>query len=97
MFHFFVNLLNFSTRCYPVEIIWTAGENKKYLLHVLKKFKDSYLANQSEDFNGERMVIGAKGIIFKTSQDRNSFLSLYGKKFKARKVNYPMSLTIEKF
>lgn len=82
---------------YNLKIDWTAGKRREELMEIIKQYPNTYLGNQSEDFNGQTIYIGAKGIVFATKENMNHFLKNYGSNYNAKRTNMNMSLNVESF
>lgn len=91
------NLFSPKYEVYNLEIDWTAGKRREELMELIKQYPNTYLGNQSEDFNGQTIYIGAKGIVFANKESMNHFLKNYGSNYNAKRTNANMSLSVESF
>lgn len=82
---------------FNLEIDWTAGRKREELLEIIKQYSNVHLGNQSEDFNGQTIYIGAKGIVFSSQESLNHFIKNYGSRYNAKRTNKNMSLNVESF
>lgn len=100
MFTFLIKKLfkkNNEYETYNLKINWTAGSKRDELMEVIKQYPQTFLANQSEDFNGMFLFVGVEGLVFHNEDSMLKFMKDYGKKYGAKRIKEQMSLEIKSF